>query len=138
MKVYKTSVDLRNAILLLETRLEREEEAVKENFEQATSSLAPINLIKSGLRIASDSGDLKHAVFNSSAAMVIGYLFKNFIVGGSINPVKRFVGSMVLVGVNNLISKNPVFIDNASMLIKLVIRKIKVKRAVGSEHTSSD
>jgi len=125
MSEIRSKEELKAAISRLENRLADEENTMKENFHQATESLAPINLIKSGLKMATESSDLKHAVVNSTVAIAAGYLSKLVFVGRSINPIKKFAGELVLVGVTNVIAKHPAILDKAERVVKVLLHKLK-------------
>jgi hypothetical protein len=125
-KIYSGS-DLRIAILELEIRQAEEGELLKEQFHLAYESIKPLNLIKSTLKEAVTSGDLKDDVINSSVGLTAGYITKAVFQGVTRGPLSKILGTVVMFGVRSLIAKNPEAVKSFGHFIfrKILRRKDK-------------
>jgi hypothetical protein len=99
--------DLREAILHLETKQAGEAQALKEQFLLAYDGVKPINLIKSTLKEAAASQELKGNLLNTSLGLTAGYLSKIFLQGLSTNPLKKILGTVLMFSIVSLVAKNP-------------------------------
>lgn len=118
------------AILALEIRQKREAELVKAEFRDAIEGIRPINLIKNTFREVSGSGELKDNMLNTAIGLGAGFVSKKAFVGFSHNPIKRLVGTAIMFGVTNLVSKNPLAVKMATLgILKLLKRKTPEKPA---------
>lgn len=107
MNKLNSETALQNAIQQLEAKQRHEADALTEQFHTAYESLKPINLIKSTIKDAAASIDLKNNLLNTTIALASGYLSKKLYERFSKSPLKRLVGSALMFGVTNLIAKNP-------------------------------
>jgi hypothetical protein len=98
---------LRNAILQLEHKQRTQKKALNAQFQEAYESLKPINLIKSTFRDVTESSELKEDLLNTAIGMTAGFLSKKLYEGGSKSPIKRLIGSALMLGVAKLVTKNP-------------------------------
>jgi hypothetical protein len=106
MQKINSADELRDAILQLENRQMEEGKMVRDQFYLAYESLKPLNIIKSVLKEASASPDLKGNIVNTSIGLTAGYLSKILFVGVSKNPVKKLFGSVLMFSITNLITRN--------------------------------
>lgn len=116
--------ELRESILLLEIKQVEEEALLREQFKLTYESLKPVNLIKSTLENLTDLPDLKASVIDTSVSLVAGFLSKKIMVGSSHNPFKEMFGSILQMGVTNLVSKN---ISNIKSLANQILGKKEIE-----------
>lgn len=103
----KSAIHLSDAILQLEGRKTDEEKMLKEQFLLAYNSIKPINLIKSTIKEAGSSPDLRTNILNTGVGLAAGYLTKKLFIGISNNPLKKIIGGVLMFGITNLVTKNP-------------------------------
>ncbi|HEY6503714.1 MAG TPA: hypothetical protein VIZ28_07070 [Chitinophagaceae bacterium] len=122
MQKINTATSLRNAILELEMRQANEGKILKEQFHIAYESLKPLNLIKNTFKQAAGSVALKENLLNTSVGLTAGYLSKILFEGVSHNPLKKLLGSALMFGITNLVTKNPETLKSIGMKLLKVIR----------------
>lgn len=98
---------LRAAIVQLEIRQDAEGKILKEEFFVAYENIKPINLIKSTLKEAAESSDIKDHLLNTSVGLAAGYLSKILFEGITHNPLRKLLGTALQFGVTTVIAKNP-------------------------------
>lgn len=102
-----TSVtELRSAILLIEIKQLKEGQLLKEQFKKTYESLKPVNLIKNTVSELLVAPDLKSDLLNAALSLTAGFLSKKLMVGDSVNPLKKLVGTLLQLGVTSIVSKN--------------------------------
>lgn len=119
--------DLKAAIQQLERKQADEVIKLKEEIHFAFESLKPLNLIKSTIREAASSGELKDNLLNTTAGLSAGFLVKKLFVGKSNNPLKKTAGNIIMFGITNMMAKNPGFIP----LLGKKIWDLAIKRPSG-------
>ena len=97
---------LKESILLLEMKKETEVFLVKEQFRITYESLKPVNLIKSEFQELAGHPDLKGNLIDASLGLATGYLSKKAVIGNTHNPLKQLLGTLIQIGVSQLVSKN--------------------------------
>jgi hypothetical protein len=107
MQKINSLTGLREAIFQLEIRQAEEAKALKEQFHLAYNSIKPINLIKSTFKEVAQSRELKDNIVNTSVGLSAGYLSKVLFQGASKNPLKKLLGSVLMFGITNLVTKHP-------------------------------
>jgi hypothetical protein len=107
MEKLNSETALRNAIQQLEEKHLAQAKALTEQFHEAYESLKPINLIKSTIKEATASIDLKDNLLNTSIGLTAGFLSKKLFESVSKSPLKRLIGSAIMFGITNLVAKNP-------------------------------
>jgi hypothetical protein len=107
METIVTRTDLRNAIIELEKKQTIEESGLRNQFHEAYESIKPINLIKNSLKEATSDFDLKKTILDSTVGVTSGLLSGVLLKGIVKNPIKRFIGSVVIYGITNYASKHP-------------------------------
>lgn len=107
MQKINSLTGLREAIFQLEIRQAEEAKMLKEQFYLAYNSVKPINLIKSTFKEVAESRELKDNIVNTSIGLTAGYVSKVLFEGTSKNPLKRLLGSFLMFGITNLVTKNP-------------------------------
>jgi hypothetical protein len=105
-KIY-SEAGLRDEILRLEIKQAAERHLLKEHLLVVYKNVQPVNLVLRTLRKLMGSPELKGDLVSTSVGLATGYLSKLLIERGTRNPVKRVFGSVVMLGIVNLISRNP-------------------------------
>lgn len=100
------TTELNQAILLLEAKQTLEGCILKEQFKITYESLKPINLIKSTISELAASPDFKNDLLNTTLSLAVGYLSKKVAIGSTNNPFKQILGTILQMGVTNVVSKN--------------------------------
>lgn len=106
MKKITTTIELREAILLLEMKQVIEGALLKEQFRITYESLKPINLIKKTLHELATAPDFKGDLLNATLSLTAGYLTKKAVLGSTPNPIKQILGSFLQMGITSIVSKN--------------------------------
>ncbi len=123
MQAIQSKSSLQEAILHLESRQIEEEKKLKHEFNTAFESIQPINIIKNTFREAAASNEVKDNILNTSVGLVAGFVSKKLFVGASHNPVKNLLGTAILVGMTNLVTKNPNTIRSLALGLWNTIRR---------------
>ena len=124
MQKINSATDLRDAILLLESKQTEEEKLLKEQFLLTYNSIKPINLIKSTLKEAVNSKDLKDNLINASVGMTVGYISKALFEGVTKSPLKKILGTVLMFGIKNIVAKNPKAVKSIGQFIfQRILRK---------------
>lgn len=117
--------DLKKAILELESKQADEAKLLKEQFHEAYSSMQPINILKNTLKQAARSEDIKDKIVNTSVGLTTGFLLKQLFKGViSKSPVGRVFGNLLMLGVTNIVAKNPDVIKSVG---NKLLNKIRYK-----------
>ncbi len=129
MEPIKTQHELRAAILRLESQQAEEGKALKEQFQTAYNSVKPANIILNTLKDLGDSNFVKDGFLNTSVGFGTGYLSKIIFQGVVNSPVKKLIGSALMYGITNFVSRNP---DGIKLMGK------KLFKMFGSKSTAED
>ena len=124
MQKIDSEISLRDAILKLESTQALEVKLLKEQFHLAYESVKPLNFIKSTFKEAAESRDLKDNLINTSVGLAAGYLSKVLFQGISNNPLRKLLGSALMFGVTNVVSRNPETVNAVGRgLIRIITKK---------------
>ena len=107
METIKTAIDLKLAIQRLEDKQAREWPLLKEQFMTTYDTLNPLNMLKNLLKETIGSTDLKGNLLGTTVGLTAGYLSKMLMVGESVNPIKKIMGSLLQLGISAVVSNNP-------------------------------
>lgn len=107
MQQINSSKKLADVIILLESKQADQGKILREQFHSTYESLKPLNLIKSTLKEAAISGELKDNIMNTSVGLAAGYISKKIFEGMSNNPLKKMLGSALMFGITNIVTRNP-------------------------------
>ena len=124
MNTINSETDLRNAILELERKQADEGKLLKEQFHAAYSSMQPINILKNTLKQAIRSEDIKDKIVNTSVGLTAGFVLKQVFKGVTRTPVGRIFGNLLMLGVTNIVAKNPDVIKSVGSKL---LNKIRYK-----------
>jgi hypothetical protein len=118
--------ELKRAIQLLEIEQANKGQMLKDQFYVTYESLKPINLLKSTLKDVSSSPYLIDNILSNVAGMASGYLSKKIVVGGSGNVFRKLLGSLLQVGVRNVVAQHPEAIKSFGQYIFQKLRDKKM------------
>lgn len=112
---------LKQLIALKEQDLFDEGQKLKEHFLLAYESLLPFNILKSSLREAVSSSEVKTSISKISAGITLGYIANRLFTGGSDNPVKQYVGNIIGSYINNSFVQNA---DSLGIYARIAFRHV--------------
>jgi hypothetical protein len=121
---------LEDAIKLLKIKKTEDEKLLKELFYMTYESLKPINIIKNLFKEPVASQNIKDSLLTSSIGLGAGYLSKLLFQGVVRVPFKNFIGSALMLSIDNLIEKNPGIVSVLSSLIMNAFSKKSKKNVV--------
>ncbi|MEI6900108.1 MAG: hypothetical protein WCL00_09535, partial [Bacteroidota bacterium] len=98
---------LRNAILQLEMEQIEEGIRLKEHLHDAIDGMKPINLIRNTLKSVVGSNELKEEMVVSSIGLGAGLVSKLVIAGMMKSPLRKVIGTAVMLVVTHYIERNP-------------------------------
>lgn len=107
MQNITSSEELRAAIVALELAQKQDGTSLKEEFYVAYQEIQPINIIKSTVKQAVHSQDLKDDLINASVGMAVGYVSKTLFEGETHSPTRKLMGTALMFGVTNVVANNP-------------------------------
>lgn len=108
MQKITSSIELRNAILILESEQAIKEKLLKEQFLLTYKGLKPGNYLISTLKDAASSPYLLDNILSTAVGLSTGYLSRKIIVGASGNILRRLFGSVLQFGITKVVAQNPV------------------------------
>ena len=129
--------ELDEAIQMLERKREEEVEMLRVVFYQTYESVKPINMIKNMFKESVEPQNIKDSLVNTSVGLGFGYLSKLLFQGVVRVPFKNMIGSALMLGVENLIAKNPEVVSSlASFFLNTFSKKPKqnIKEEMDYEH----
>jgi ABC-type dipeptide/oligopeptide/nickel transport system ATPase subunit len=109
--------ELDEAIQMLERKREEEVEMLRVVFYQTYESVKPINMIKNIFKESLEPQNIKDSLVNTSVGFGFGYLSKLLFQGVVRVPFKKIFGSALMLGVENLIAKNPEVVSSLASFI---------------------
>lgn len=131
----QTMSELENAINLLKFKKAEDEKLLKELIYTAYENAKPINMIKNLFKDMAESQTLKDNLLSSSVGLGVGYLSKLLFQGVVRVPFKNFIGSALMLSVENLIAKNPGIVNLlASFFLNTFSKKSKKNSAEEDEY----
>ncbi len=137
MQKINSANDLRNAILQLEIKQAEEVNILKEQFHVVYESIKPVNLIKTAFKEITQSGELKNNILNTSVGLAAGYVSKSLFEGSTKSPVKKLLGSVLMFGISNLVTKNPEPVKSLGNKFLEIIRSKSVDKVNGVNNSQT-
>jgi hypothetical protein len=132
MEKIQSLSELEDAIKLLKFKKAEDEQLLKELFYMTYENVKPINMIKSLFKEPIASQNIKDSLLTTSVGLGAGYLSKLLFQGVVRVPFKNFIGSALMLSVENLISKNPGVVGAVSSLFMDAFSR-KSKKNVAEE-----
>ncbi|MFZ2282864.1 MAG: hypothetical protein WAV86_03230 [Lutibacter sp.] len=116
MEKIQSLSELEDAIKLLTLKKAEDEQLLKELFYMSYENVKPINMIKNLFKEPIASQNIKDSLLTTSVGLGAGYLSKLLFQGVVRVPFKNFIGNVLMMGVENLIAKNPGIVSTLSSL----------------------
>ena len=134
MQKITSSIELKEAIRLLEEEQAIKGQLLKEQVFITYESLKPVNLLKSTLKDLSSSPYLIENIVGSAVGLASGYVSKKIVVGASAGILRKLFGSILQFGVTNLVAQHPDAIKSAGRYIIQHIFRKKDKESEGRDN----
>jgi hypothetical protein len=101
-------IELKNAIQRLKVEQAIDEQLLKEQFYITFESLKPINLLRSTIYDITTSPHLTDSILGTATGLLTGYLSRKIVtIGASGNLIRKLLGTVLQLGVTNVVSQNP-------------------------------
>lgn len=130
MEKIQSLSDLEDAIKQLKFKKAEDEQLLKELFYMTYENVKPINMIKNIFKEPVASQNIKDSLYTTSVGLGVGYLSKMLFQGVVRVPFKNFIGSALMLSVENLIAKNPGVVSALSSLFLNAFSKKPKKNIV--------
>jgi hypothetical protein len=117
MQNITSAAELKNAIQLLEVEQAIKGQQLKEQFYLTCESLKPVNLLKSTLKEIASSPNLIDNILATTIGLATGYLSKKIFIGASGNLFRKLFGSVLRLGVTNVVAQHPNAVKTFRQLI---------------------
>lgn len=106
MQSITSSKEIKNAIRFLEVEHKIKQEALKEQFYITYESLKPVNLLRRTIHDISSSSDMMDDLLGTTMGLASGYISKKIWVGSSNSTIRKILGTLVQLGISNVVSRN--------------------------------
>ena len=106
MQNITSKAGLKDAIQLLEADQVLKGLILKDQFYLTYESLKPVNLLMHTLKEISSSPYLIDNISGTAMGLAGGFLSKKIFVGTSGNVIRKLIGSILQLGVTNVVAKN--------------------------------
>jgi hypothetical protein len=123
MQKIKNVTDLEIAIRQLEFKQAAEWPILKNQFQNTFESLKPLNVLKNTFKEFTSLPDMKDSIIGTSAGLTAGFLSKALVSGVSHNPIVRLLGTVLQLGVTNVVSRNPEAIKSIAGFVGNFLKK---------------
>jgi hypothetical protein len=125
MENITSAIELKNAIQRLEVEQNIDGQLLKEQFYLTYESLKPINLLRHTIYEIYTSPHLIDSILGTAAGLTSGYLSRKIaMIGASGNLVRKLFGSVLQLGVTNVVSQYPETIKSfGQFIIQHILRK---------------
>ena len=126
MQNITSAVELKDAIQLLEAEQSIKGQLLREQLFLTYEGLKPINLLKNALKEISSTPYLIDNISGTAMGLLGGFLSKKIFVGVSGNLIRKLFGSVLQIGVTNLVTQNSEIIKSVGQaLIRHFFQKKK-------------
>jgi len=124
MENITSTAGLKNAIQLLEVEQALNGQLLKEQFYFIYESFKPVNLLKSTLKDITSSPFLIDNILGTAMGLATGSLSKKIFIGASGNMFRKLIGSILQVGITNVVARHPDTIKSFGQFIfQHILRK---------------
>ena len=106
MQNITSAAELKDAIQLLEAEQSIKGQLLREQLFLTYESLKPVNLLKNALKEISSTPYLIDNISGTAMGLLGGFLSKKIFVGASGNLIRKLFGSVLQIGVTNLVAQN--------------------------------
>jgi hypothetical protein len=97
---------LKNAIKVLEVEQASKGQLLKEQLSVVYESLMPVNILRNTLKKFFGKSDLIEDLSGSAMGAASGLLVKKIFIGKSGNAFKKLIGSLLQMGISNIVTQN--------------------------------
>ena len=126
MQNINSAAELKDAIQLLEAEQSIKGQLLREQLFLTYEGLKPINLLKNALKEISSTPYLIDNISGTAMGLLGGFLSKKIFVGVSGNLIRKLFGSVLQIGVTNLVTQNSEIIKSVGQaLIRHFFQKKK-------------
>ena len=126
MQNITSAAELKDAIQLLEAEQSIKGQLLREQLFLTYESLKPVNLLKNALKEISSTPYLIDNISGTAMGLLGGFLSKKIFVGVSGNLIRKLFGSVLQIGVTNLVTQNSEIIKSVGQaLIRHFFQKKK-------------
>jgi hypothetical protein len=106
MQNITSAAELKDAIQLLEAEQSIKGQLLREQLFLTYEGLKPVNLLKNALKEISSTPYLIDNISGTAMGLLGGFLSKKIFVGASGNLIRKLFGSVLQIGVTNLVAQN--------------------------------
>lgn len=106
MQNITSAADLKDAIQFLEAEQSIKGQLLREQLFLTYESLKPANLLRNALKEISSTPYLIDNISGTAMGLLGGFLSKKIFVGASGNLIRKLFGSVLQIGVTNLVAQN--------------------------------
>ena len=106
MEKITNTIQLVEAIRLLEIKQKEETYLLKVEFNILTNKFSPINLVRNTISHFIITTDIKKNILSTALSVVAGYASKKIIYSENKNLIKDMLANILKVGIKKLINKN--------------------------------
>jgi hypothetical protein len=117
MQNITSAAELKDAIQLLEAEQSIKGQLLREQLFLTFESLKPINLLKNTLKEISSTPYLIDNISGTAMGLLGGFLSKKIFVGTSGNLLRKLFGSVLQIGVTNLVTQNSEIIKSVGQAL---------------------
>ncbi len=122
MQQINSSDELRAAIIHLESKRALEGIMLKEQCHAVLDSLRPVNLIKNACQDVAESEEVQDQILGKSVGLATGYLSKILFERVTNVPLKKVLGTALMMGISTLVARHPETIRKVGNKIFSVIK----------------
>jgi hypothetical protein len=116
MQNITSTAGLKDAIQQLTDKKAHEGKLLREQFNLTYASLQPVNLIKTFTRAVS-SPDIISNILSATIGLSAGFFSRRIFASASGSILRKVFGSMLLLGVTKILSRNPELLKTLGQLI---------------------
>jgi hypothetical protein len=119
----KAAIESLKAEQILKGRL------LKEQLNYTFDSLKPVNILKNALNDISSAPEFTENILGTATGLASGYLSKRIFTGSSRGTFRNLLGTLLQVGVTNLVAKHPDAIKTLGKFISDFFKGKKEKKS---------
>jgi hypothetical protein len=117
MQNITSAAELKDAIQLLEAEQSIKGQLLREQLFLTYEGLKPVNLLKNALKEISSTPYLIDNISGTAMGLLGGFLSKKIFVGVSGNLIRKLFGSVLQIGVTNLVTQNSEIIKSVGQAL---------------------
>jgi hypothetical protein len=131
-----TYKDLKRNIAELEYQQTKEFDILKSDISTGLKNLTPSSLFKGVLQSMSSKVTDNGGILSTSLAVLMGYISKKIFINTSSNPLKKMLGTLLLVLTTHLVTKHP---EKIKMIFGFLVHAIrKITTSFANENTKEE